>query len=203
MGLHDLTASAVPATPNRLDQVVAVLDEGKLIDELNAKHDVTLFRFDSDVTQISAFPKVTNEATSGDQTSSDKQSKDNARQPETAEIASPPTDWREAALPQGSETRLGQCLQRLIADERSSPVAGVVVFSDGGQNAGVDPSGAIAAAPRRRSPSSPSASVPTAGPRTSAWATWWRRPGLIRATVFRSQATCNPKAWPIAASRSS
>ena len=49
MGLHDLTATAVPATPNRIDQVVSVLDEGKLIDELKKKHDVTLYRFDSDV----------------------------------------------------------------------------------------------------------------------------------------------------------
>ncbi|MEX2112752.1 MAG: vWA domain-containing protein [Pirellulales bacterium] len=145
MGLHDLTASAVPATPNRLDQVVSVLDQGKLIDELSKKHDVTLFRFDTDVTQVSAFPKVTSEPTPAKNGADAPLSAEKQQpSPETAKPAA--VDWRESVRPQGSETRLGQSLGRLIADERSSPVAGVVVFSDGGQNSGVDPSGAIALA---------------------------------------------------------
>ncbi len=37
------------------------------------------------------------------------------------------------------ETRLGQALRQLINDERATPVAGIVVFTDGGQNAGVEP----------------------------------------------------------------
>ena len=49
-------------------------------------------------------------------------------------------------MPQGTETRLGQSLRQLINDERSTPLAGIVVFSDGGQNAGIDPSAAIAVA---------------------------------------------------------
>ena len=53
---------------------------------------------------------------------------------------------KTALLPQGTETRLGQSLRQLVNDERSTPVAGVVVFSDGGQNAGIDPSAAIATA---------------------------------------------------------
>jgi hypothetical protein len=53
---------------------------------------------------------------------------------------------KTALLPQGSETRLGQSLRQAINDERAGPLAGVVVFSDGGQNAGIDPSAAIAVA---------------------------------------------------------
>jgi hypothetical protein len=147
MGLHDLTASAVPATPNRLDQVVSVLDDGKLIETLNERHDVTLLRFDSDVAQISAFPKPLPQR-EGEK----KQAAADAKQPDTQQTRPPVTDWRELVRPQGSETRLGQSLGRLIAEERSSPVAGVVVFSDGGQNSGVDPSGAIVAAKEAKIP---------------------------------------------------
>jgi hypothetical protein len=49
-------------------------------------------------------------------------------------------------LPQGVETRLGQSLRTLVDDERAAPISAVVVFSDGGQNAGIDPQAAIAAA---------------------------------------------------------
>ncbi len=49
-------------------------------------------------------------------------------------------------MPQGSETRLGQALRNLIGEERSMPVSGIIVFSDGGQNAGGDVQSAIEAA---------------------------------------------------------
>ncbi|HUT92864.1 MAG TPA: vWA domain-containing protein [Thermoguttaceae bacterium] len=55
-------------------------------------------------------------------------------------------DWREALAPTGAQTRLGQALRELVHDERGSPVAGIVVFSDGGQNAGISPEAAIEAA---------------------------------------------------------
>ena len=51
---------------------------------------------------------------------------------------------------------------------------------------------------RPRFRSSPSASAPIGGRPTSASATWWRRPELIRATASTSPATCNPRGWPIA-----
>ena len=56
------------------------------------------------------------------------------------------TDWREALAPTGAQTRLGQALRELVHDERGSPLAGIVVFSDGGQNAGISPEAAIEAA---------------------------------------------------------
>ncbi|HEV2968716.1 MAG TPA: hypothetical protein VGY55_01930, partial [Pirellulales bacterium] len=52
-------------------------------------------------------------------------------------------DWATALKPRGIETRLGECLHELISEERTQPVSGVVVFTDGGQNAGLDPSAAI------------------------------------------------------------
>ena len=52
-------------------------------------------------------------------------------------------DWGTALKPRGVETRLGECLRALISDERAQPVSAVIVISDGGQNAGLDPSAAI------------------------------------------------------------
>lgn len=141
MGLHDATASAVPATPNRLDQVASVLADGKLLEQLRQRHDVLLARFDADLNRIVALPKLSQTAAAdGAPAPAQPLTNDPAKPDATA------TNWREALMPQGTETRLGQSLRQLINDERSTPISGIVVFSDGGQNSGIDPSAAIAAA---------------------------------------------------------
>jgi hypothetical protein len=63
---------------------------------------------------------------------------------ETVEL--PSIDWN-SLKPEGIETRLGDNLKSLIDKERGGPVAGIVVLSDGGNNAGLDVSvaGTIAA----------------------------------------------------------
>jgi len=141
MGLHDTTASAVPATPNRLDQVVSVLTEGELLHKLREKHDVTIGRFDSDLSRIASFGKLEVQASPDTKSVAPAAAATDAKT-----ITDPKGDWAAALLPQGSETRLGQSLRQLINDERSTPLAGVIVFSDGGQNSGIDPSTAIAVA---------------------------------------------------------
>jgi hypothetical protein len=143
MGLHDATGSAVPATPNRLEQVLAVLDEGKLIERLRQRHDVQIARFDSDLQRVATLPKH------ADPGSADKVAPPGARRPAASEK---PLDWKAALRPQGVETRLGQSLRTLIDDERTTPVSAIVLFSDGGQNAGVDPQAAIGAARDARIP---------------------------------------------------
>ncbi len=140
MGLHDATASAVPASPNRLEEVVAVLDKGKLVEKLREKHDVHLARFDAELDRITTLGKL---PALGVPVEKASDAKDGA-EPQGANAAN--ENWPAAILPQGSETRLGQSLRTLITEERTSPVAGIVVFTDGGQNAGIDPSVAIAAA---------------------------------------------------------
>jgi hypothetical protein len=143
MGLQDAAANGSQATPNRLEQVVNVLDKGNLIAKLREKHDVQLIRFDADLNRVATLGKLpaTRDATSNDAPSATKVADSGSQQ----SIAKP-VDWQAALLPQGSETRLGQALRTLISDERTAPVAGVVVFSDGGQNAGIEPAAAIDAA---------------------------------------------------------
>ncbi len=55
-------------------------------------------------------------------------------------------DWKTALLPRGVETRLGEAVRFLVNKERGGPVAGIVVFTDGANNAGVEPTAAITAA---------------------------------------------------------
>ena len=58
MGLHDADSTAVPAKPNRLEQVTAVLDEGQLLSQLREKHDVVLVRFDSETNRVITLAKL-------------------------------------------------------------------------------------------------------------------------------------------------
>ncbi|MBC7854395.1 MAG: VWA domain-containing protein, partial [Pirellulaceae bacterium] len=46
-------------------------------------------------------------------------------------------DWQEQLLPKGAETRIGDNLKYLIDKERGGPIAGIILFSDGGSNAGL------------------------------------------------------------------
>ncbi len=54
--------------------------------------------------------------------------------------ATSPADinWAERLIPRGGETRLGNALRSVIEKERGGPIAGVIVLTDGGQNAGGD-----------------------------------------------------------------
>ncbi len=55
-------------------------------------------------------------------------------------------DWEDALAPRGTSTQLGSVVQHVVNKERGGPIAGIVVITDGGSNAGSDPARAIAAA---------------------------------------------------------
>ncbi|NLX56193.1 MAG: VWA domain-containing protein [Planctomycetaceae bacterium] len=54
--------------------------------------------------------------------------------------ASEPADipWDTALLPRGTATRLGDALRTIVNAERGGPLAGIIVATDGGNNAGID-----------------------------------------------------------------
>lgn len=60
--------------------------------------------------------------------------------------AEPLINWQAELLPHGTETRLGEALRFLIEKENSSTLAAILVFTDGGNNAGIDPQLAAVAA---------------------------------------------------------
>lgn len=148
MGLHDAQGSSVPATPTRLEQVASVLEEAGrngsgFIGKLREKHDVVVARFDSELSRVQAVGRI-------------EQQPSEAAAPLTADSEQPkpekPIDWKAVLAPRGAETRLGQSLRQFIADERTNPVAGLVVFTDGAQNAGVEPASALEAAREAKIP---------------------------------------------------
>lgn len=58
----------------------------------------------------------------------------------------PVVEWKEQLVPRGAETRLGEALRFIVNKERGGPVAGIVLVTDGNNNAGVDHTVAAAAA---------------------------------------------------------
>lgn len=62
------------------------------------------------------------------------------------------TDWQQTLLPRGTKTRLGDAIRSLVSQERGGPIAGIVVMTDGGSNAGIDCSVAAQAARRAEIP---------------------------------------------------
>ncbi|HZN32398.1 MAG TPA: hypothetical protein VFB80_01215, partial [Pirellulaceae bacterium] len=55
-----------------------------------------------------------------------------------AEQVVPQVDWTEQLKPRGALTRIGDNLKYLIDKERGGPIAAVLLFTDGGNNAGSD-----------------------------------------------------------------
>lgn len=64
-----------------------------------------------------------------------------APEPEEKEPATlEPSDiaWQQSLLPRGTKTRLGDALRWVVNKERGGPIAGIIVMTDGGSNAGID-----------------------------------------------------------------
>ncbi|MEE9603185.1 MAG: hypothetical protein V3V75_07765 [Thermoguttaceae bacterium] len=139
MGLTDADSTPTSGIASRAERVAAALSETTLIEQLRETHDVVVYRFDENLVRVASFDKLTEEEKSG-----------NASQ--TEEPAGKPAgskekiDWKTVLAPVGAETRLGQWLRQLIRDERNSPFSGVLLLSDGGQNAGVVVEAALEAA---------------------------------------------------------
>jgi hypothetical protein len=97
--------------------------ESSLIEEVRRHHDVSVWRFDAD-----AEPVLRVSGTTGDEATL--------------------LEWPARLEPRGAETRLGEAVLRAVESGPAGTLAGVVVVSDGGQNAGVDPRSAAAGAAR-------------------------------------------------------
>ncbi len=68
------------------------------------------------------------------------------------ELVSVPDNWYEALQPAGAETHLGDAVKSVLDRETGSPLAGLVIFTDGRNNAGVDPRQVVATAQNLRVP---------------------------------------------------
>jgi hypothetical protein len=145
MGLGDKenapAGSAKNAAASRIGQVAAALGETDLIEQLRKTHDVSIFQFNDDLLADRALtlPKISSE-------------KNSSPLPKGEGTSDKPVDWPEFLKPGGTETRLGQALRQLIHNERGAQLSGIVLISDGGQNAGISPDAAAAMAQEMKLP---------------------------------------------------
>jgi hypothetical protein len=68
----------------------------------------------------------------------DSESQRSAAQKDKEVAAVPVVDWTAQLSPRGVETRIGDNLKYIVDKERGGPIAAVVLFTDGGNNAGID-----------------------------------------------------------------
>jgi hypothetical protein len=136
MGLGETENSADKAD-TRLNAVVNALSNSPLISDLRSTHDVNIARFERDIDPVVSLPKIV-------ETSEDQKSEPSASS--SLQGRGNTVDWATALQPRGIETRLGQALTDELRLYHDAPLAGVVVITDGAQNAGIEPGAAIDAA---------------------------------------------------------
>jgi hypothetical protein len=120
-----------PAETSRAGRGRDLLGAGGLLESLAARHEVSVWRFDADAERLVTLPSA--EAMNGGRDAG----------------AEAGAAWSERLAPRGYETRLGEALARVVDQEPGGVLAGVIVLTDGGNNAGVDPvaaAGTLAAA---------------------------------------------------------
>lgn len=103
-----------------------LLTDGGLVEALRGRHEVAVWQFATGLEPVTVFPLAA---------------------PDSNPVATTgtPDDWQDAFLPQGSETRLGEALLETLRREQGESLAGILLLTDGGSNAGVDPIRAAAA----------------------------------------------------------
>lgn len=140
---HSESGSADPAR-SRYDAVASLFNDTPLVGRLADVHEVHLYTFDSGLKPQRVFRRE-----GGKITAAAAEGGTNDGKPANA---SGEFSWSAALEPAGAETRLGEALAELIRTTRGPTLAGVVVVSDGGLNAGAGEDAAVALARDARSP---------------------------------------------------
>jgi len=124
MGVKDGTPEVGRNAPtSRAEQAARLLASTGVIDALREDHEILIATFDEELNRVALFT-LTSSSDEDNETSPDQLDPSNA------------ADWAAVCRPIGQETRLGECLARLLESENQSPIAGLILITDGGQNAG-------------------------------------------------------------------
>jgi hypothetical protein len=124
----------------RSQRAVDVLRKGGLLAALAPRHEVSVWRFDADAEPLAVLPT---EAKS--QATDSTNAATNAAAAETTADTPVDGDWPARLTARGYETRLGEALARVLDQEPPGVLAGVIVLTDGANNAGVDPVASVTA----------------------------------------------------------
>jgi hypothetical protein len=131
-GQHPAESAGESQADTRSRRAVEMLREGGLLKALAARHEVSVWRFDADAEPLTVLPTEAAAAS--------------ASRAEAAPATTEPSgEWSERLNARGYETRLGEALARVLDQEPGGVLAGVIVLTDGANNAGIDPAAAVAA----------------------------------------------------------
>lgn len=109
-------------TETRGGRALELLESGGLLAALAPRQEVSVWRFDADAEPLALLPV-------------------DGGTPDAPEAAG---EWPQAVAPRGYETRLGEALATVLEREPGGSLAGVILLTDGGNNAGIDPLAAAA-----------------------------------------------------------
>ncbi|MFN0055745.1 MAG: VWA domain-containing protein [Planctomycetales bacterium] len=140
------TADALTTVPSRAELVQEVLERSRLLSELRKTHDVSLHTFDSLPVRQLLLPKGAGPPAAGGTEPAERAATSKIESDTTPEPARDEPDWPSLLRPRGSETRLGEALLQVLREEAAETLSGVVIITDGGHNAGIDPQAAAEAA---------------------------------------------------------
>jgi hypothetical protein len=147
MGLTDAeSGNGNAGQPTRADRVARALADGDFLPMLRGTHDLVVLGFDQEVNRVAALDKLGSRSPAEASPDGLVDPSDDGDVGVDRDAGADAVDWQRMLAPSGPQTRLGESLMQVLHDKRTSPLAGVVVISDGGQNAGASPDIAVRAA---------------------------------------------------------
>lgn len=120
MTITDPSEGSPAESKTRSAKVLDALRESRFLEDLSKTHEIALYAFGKSARSAGLWPRASNESSA------------KASEPAEATIS-----WEELS-PADAETRIGDALADLFRDNRASPLAGLILFTDGQSNAGAD-----------------------------------------------------------------
>ncbi|MGL4595107.1 MAG: hypothetical protein ACRCUY_10295 [Thermoguttaceae bacterium] len=132
---------------SRLDEAKNWMQTSRIIERLLEKHEVAIYSFDKSAKLLESAPEkdANKEIAINSKTSNDSSNK-------TSNETQNTTDLLRVLTPDGEETALGDSLTEILQRERSLPLAGIILLSDGCRNSGQEISSALETAKNHRIP---------------------------------------------------
>ncbi len=123
----------------RIDAAVHLLERTPLLKKLRQVHHITVLKYSTKVEPVAELPKLPPGSPKEAHTASSTSVPENV-----------PKDWASKFTLSGQQSRLGEALHEVLTAYHQEPVAGVVILSDGQNNAGPGPEAAVALARENR-----------------------------------------------------